>query len=400
MDSAYSLQVNKFARRLRHLKNFSRWYLLKKYFVVPFVNFYAKLGVAVAPLSRFGHIVGPLSPSKKLLWQTAVLSVAIVLTNSIASFSTINYAFIAPGSQLLSEASSLTSDVLVADEYGYLVKINPQTGESNREGMNDFAVHTVESGETLSLIAGNYGVGMETIMWQNNLPNVNSIRTGQKLMVPPVDGVSYRVQKGDSLEKIATKYAIPANSIAAQNALGESGVKIGQEVFLPGAKPLAPTIANVSQVGVSSRAAVVNRSYRAGTFTANPSTDAPAVGRIFIYPTRGKVTQGYRAGHYALDIADRSMPAVWAAGGGTVIKSSTGTWGGGYGNHVVIDHGNGVQTLYAHMNTVNVGVGQYVNQGDVIGQMGNTGRVYGATGIHLHWEVIVNGVKQYPGNYY
>ena len=59
-----------------------------------------------------------------------------------------------------------------------------------------------------------------------------------------------------------------------------------------------------------------------------------------------------------------------------------------------------MQTLYAHMNRVDVSVGQYVSQGDVIGQMGNTGRVYGVTGIHVHFEVRVNGVKQNPNNYF
>jgi len=114
----------------------------------------------------------------------------------------------------------------------------------------------------------------------------------------------------------------------------------------------------------------------------------------------GSITNGYKAGHYAIDIADRSKPAVWAAGGGTVVKASSGTWGGGYGNHVIIDHGNGVKTLYAHLDSLNVYDGQAVSQGDVIGIMGNTGRVYGATGIHLHWEVIDNGVKKNPTLYY
>ena len=114
----------------------------------------------------------------------------------------------------------------------------------------------------------------------------------------------------------------------------------------------------------------------------------------------GKISKGYRGGHYALDIADRSKPPVWAAASGTVVTASTGTWGRGYGNYVVIDHGDGIQTLYGHMDSVNVYAGQVVSQGDVVGIMGNTGRVYGVTGIHTHWEVIINGVKVNPINYY
>ena len=89
-----------------------------------------------------------------------------------------------------------------------------------------------------------------------------------------------------------------------------------------------------------------------------------------------------------------------AGAGGAVIKASSGTWGNGYGTYVIIDHGDGVQTLYGHMSSLNVVEGQWINQGDVIGIMGNTGRVYGATGIHTHWEVMVNGVKVNPANYY
>ena len=100
------------------------------------------------------------------------------------------------------------------------------------------------------------------------------------------------------------------------------------------------------------------------------------------------------------------MPAVWAAASGVVVKANTGCGsrtpkcGGGYGNHVIIDHGDGVKTLYGHLDSLNVKVGDNIKQGEVIGIMGNTGRVYGATGIHLHWEVIINGVKKNPIGYY
>lgn len=291
-------------------------------------------------------------------------------------------------------AYSVPGDVLVADEEGYLVKINPQTETSNRAGLNDYAVHTVESGESLSIIASRYGVKSETIMWENNLANANSLRIGQKLLVPPVNGISYKVASGDSLEKIAKKYSVSVEAIVAQNGLESEVINRGQALFLPQAKPLIPV-----NVASNDRAVVGSRSVRSYA-NATPSTSTPAVGRIFIFPTRGKVTQGFHAGHYALDIADRGRPPVWAAGGCTVIKASSGTWGGGYGNHIIIDHGNGVQTLYAHMDSLNVSAGQWVSQGDVIGIMGNTGRVYGATGIHVHWEVIDNGVKKNPYNYF
>ena len=86
-----------------------------------------------------------------------------------------------------------------------------------------------------------------------------------------------------------------------------------------------------------------------------------------------------------------------SAASGTVIKAYSGGWGGGYGNHVMIDHGNGMMTVYAHLSSVGVSTGQSVSAGQVIGRVGNTGQ---STGPHLHFEVRINGVKQNPLNWY
>lgn len=390
-----TLQVNKFARRIRHMKNFSRIGLIAKnsHYLVEFLTLPMRTRAwhfLSAMVARAAEAL-PVSPQGRLLFQAGAVSMAALVLTSFSAGST----FLAPSRSYSTDyiASYATpGDVLIANEDGYLVKINPQTHESNRIGMTDYAVHIVESGESLSGIAVKYGVSAETIMWENGLYNPHSIRTGQSLMIPPVDGVGYKVQGGDTLDKLAKKYSISVDSIIAQNGLSSEVLQKGQAIFLPGAKPLNPVIA-VRNTGVT-------RAGSRSSVAASPSDAAPAIGKTFIFPTSGKITQGYRAGHYALDIADRSKPAIWAASGGTVEKASSGTWGGGYGNHVIIDHGDGVKTLYAHMSSLNVYEGQEVGQGDVIGIMGNTGRVYGATGIHLHWEVIINGIKQNPGSYY
>ncbi len=353
----------------------------------------SKVGVFLGTLKRILLDLIPVSPQKRLVFQGTALALSVVL---ITSFSAVGIFVSAP--TVMASDDYITEynfggDILI-DEEGYLVKANPQTDQSSRIGLTDFAVHTVESGETLSVIAERYGISTETIMWENNIVNANSLRTGQKLLIPPVTGVSYVVQNGDTLSKVSEKYKISSESIIAQNNLESESLVKGQRIFLPGAK----SISQPSTVA-SSRNYTATRSTRSYDGVED-STAAPVGERPFIYPTMGKVTQGYRAGHYAVDIADSSMPPVWAAGGGTVIKVSTGTWGGGYGNHVIIDHGNGLKTLYAHLDSVNVTDGQWVNQGDVIGIMGNTGRVYGRTGIHLHFEVMQDGVKVYPANYY
>lgn len=111
-----------------------------------------------------------------------------------------------------------------------------------------------------------------------------------------------------------------------------------------------------------------------------------------MWPTSGRISQNFSWYHQAVDIANKSSPDILASQTGTVTRAG---WGGGYGNMVVVDHGNGYQTLYAHMVTgsVVVQVGQKINQGQKIGVMGSTGR---STGTHLHFEVISSGGKLNP----
>lgn len=399
-----TLQVNEFARKNRHLKIFSRGGLVRMnigYLFSSALNSTKKLinnpvfvatGKALGVATMAFSSVLPVSPQRKLLAQSVFVASMFLIITSFTSGGTFAPTEMGYSNDYLS-TYSLPGDVLVSDDSGYLVKVNPPTDESSRIGLTDYAVHTVESGETMSAISKKYSVKTETIMWENNIANSNSLRVGQKLLIPPVDGVSYKVAASDNIEKIAKKYSISSDSIIAQNGLAKDSIYKGQELFLPGAKPIqAPNL-------VIARNPVATRDYRS-SISASPSTSAPDIGKMFIFPTLGSITQGFHSGHYALDIANRSMPPIWAAASGTVIKASSGTWGGGYGNHVIIDNGNGVKTLYGHMDSLNVVEGQYVNQGDVIGIMGNTGRVYGVTGIHLHWEVIVNGVKVNPIGYY
>lgn len=393
-----TLQVNRFARRTRHIKIFSRAELFKihaldamRYFLAPVGALGMRKFTLTAKTKFFDFL--PVAPQKKLLFQAAIVSLTALVLTSVTAGGTFTPVSMAYSTDYIS-SYALPGDVLVSDESGYLIKINPQTGTSSRIGMTDFAVHTIESGESLSVIATRYGVSVTTLMAENNIANANTIRIGQKLLIPPIDGLSYTVAKGDTLKKIADKYKISTDAIIAQNGLENDVIAKGQELFLPGAKPLA--VVNVATAGA--RASSASRSVNYANIS--PASSSPSVGKIFIFPTIGKLTQGFRAGHYALDIGDRSMPPIWAAGTGTVVKASSGTWGGGYGTHVIIDHGNGIQTLYAHLSSLNVTEGQLVNQGDVIGIMGNTGRVYGPTGIHLHWEVFKDGVKQNPAKFY
>ena len=297
-------------------------------------------------------------------------------------------------------AEVLLPSTIITDDSGFLMPINPQTNQADRSGMTDKALHTVQSGETLSTIADSYGLKTATLLWENGLSETSVLKVGIILSIPPVDGVTHIVKSGQSLDKIAALYTVDKALISKQNALIDETIVAGQEIFVPGGKQLvtAPVYDTASY-----RSTTIARSESETRTALEGTTAAPAVGKILIYPTRGKISQGYRKGHLGIDIADRSMPPIWAASSGTVVKAVSGHSsrdGSGYGNYVIIDHGNGVKTLYGHLDYLKVSEGQYVNQGEVIGKMGNTGNVRGATGIHLHFEVIIDGVKMPPANYF
>lgn len=235
--------------------------------------------------------------------------------------------------------------------------------------------YTVVDGDTLSTIAEKFGVSEDTIRWQNDLNSKGTIKIDQTLEIMPVTGVSHKVRKGDTVYSIAKKYDSSAQGIVDWpfNAFTNDEtfeLAIGQLVLVPdGIMP--------SATGVS-----IPRSRQltpdAGTVVASGN---------FVWPSSGGITQRFAWYHKGIDIANRAAPAALAADSGTVIMAG---WpdGYGYGNRVMIDHGNGYKTLYAHLSRVYVVVGQTVSRGAAIGQMGSTGR---STGIHLHFEVIRNG---------
>jgi murein DD-endopeptidase MepM/ murein hydrolase activator NlpD len=306
------------------------------------------------------------------------------------------------------------NSLYVTDQEGYLTKANPQTGNGDRSSVNDYDVYTVAGGDTVSTIAQSYGLKTNSILWANGMGDSAKIRAGQQLLIPPRDGISHLVAKNDNVEKIAKTYGVNANEIIRQNDLTDGALTVNESIFIPGGKPLVVETPNNSSKGkliaraTTARVASSSRAYSGPVDGAIlKGTDAaPAGSKIFIFPTRGKITNGYHPGHYAFDIADTSRPAVWAAGGGSVVKVLTGCGevsykcGGGYGNHIIIDHGNGLQTLYGHLQYPTVKVGDRVSQGDVIGKMGRSGNVRGRTGIHLHFEVHKGKLKLLPSNYF
>lgn len=243
--------------------------------------------------------------------------------------------------------------------------------------------HVVEEGETVSSIADRYGLRPETILWENDLTERSQIKPGQELRILPVDGIRHKVVRGETIFTIAKKYGLddsqaqvivdyPFNEFLNDETFG---LVVGQYLVVPeGIKP----------------AAIATGFTRQGVMT--PDAGSVSATGTFIWPATGRITQGYSFYHKAIDIANSGGGAILAADAGVVTVSG---WvdNSGYGNRVMLDHGNGYVTLYAHMSVVQVQVGQRVNRGDVIGQMGSTGR---STGTHLHFEVRQGGALLSP----
>ena len=280
---------------------------------------------------------------------------------------------------------SILADIMTED--GFILKPALNSTEGDRSTANEIFAYEVEPGDTLSSIAQRFGIKKETLTMENDLWNANKLRTGMTLKILPVDGISHLVKKGDTVEKIAKKYKVEAEDIMRQNQLEEGETLLADSaLIIPGGK----------------RAVTVPAIYN-NTAPSSPTTysySGGGSGRL-IWPTLGsaKLTQGFHGGHYAIDIGNRNKGPIFAAAAGRVIKASYG-WNGGYGNYIIIDHGNGMQTLYGHNEKLYVTEGQYVDQGQTISWMGRSGRVYGPTGIHVHFEVRINGVKYNPMNFF
>ncbi len=284
---------------------------------------------------------------------------------------------------------------LLAEE-GFLMKTSSLTEQGTRSAFSQGIIHTVESGESIASIAKMSFLKPETIRWANNLTDGAPVKPGQKLLILPVDGVVHTVKRGQNLQTIADLYSVPPAAVSQQNKIKGGYLLAGQELIIPGGKPIVEAVK--PPVVIAGKPKPTTPAAPVGTqpipAEVKNYTIAPSEG-IFQMPCDCFYTQYFGKVHYGIDLQHRGGSPVFAAEAGTVIRAETG-WNGGYGNVIEIDHGNGIITLYAHNKELYVSKGDVVTRGQPISFMGNTGRVHGPTGIHLHFEVQVNGVKKNP----
>ncbi len=232
--------------------------------------------------------------------------------------------------------------------------------------------YTVASGDTLGKIGEKFSVSIDSIKWLNNMKK-DALSIGQELKIPPVTGIVHKVKEGETIYSVAKKYKTEAQKIVNFpfndfTDLDTFALASGQQLVVPDGVMLeAP-----------------------GIVRPLPPVFVGGTGQ-FLWPAGGIITQYPVWYHNAVDIANPGAPGIAAADSGTVGLVEYLRYG--YGQYVIISHGEGLSTLYAHLSQIYVNPGDTVARGQTIGKMGSSGR---STGIHLHFEVRKNGVVVNP----
>jgi hypothetical protein len=265
----------------------------------------------------------------------------------------------------------------------------------------DVITYTVQTGDTLFSIADSFGVKPETLLWGNFETledNPHLLRPEQVLNILPVDGTYYQWTEGDDLQKVADFFDVDPQAILeyagnrfdlTEVSTDSANIEMGTWLIIPGGKR---AIKDWGPPAISRANPAAARYYGAGHCG---SIYEGAIGNgTFVYPTVSTAISGYSYNpgvHPAIDFAGAEGTPVFATDSGVVVYSGWSNYG--YGYLVVIDHGNGWQSAYAHLSAINAVCGQSVFQGGSIGAVGNTGNSYGA---HLHFELVYGGAKLNP----
>jgi murein DD-endopeptidase MepM/ murein hydrolase activator NlpD len=258
----------------------------------------------------------------------------------------------------------------------------------------DVFEYEVVKGDTIFGIAEKFNLKPETILWGNLYvlgDNPHALTPGQKLNILPAEGVYYDWHAGDNLNIVAEFYGVttdavinwPGNKLSAETIgeLASPKIEPGTWLFVPGGRREFITW---SAPRITRKDPAVAKVFGPGY--CGTIVDGPVGNGTFVWPTTETYISGYNyspgTNHWGIDIGGKLGNSLFATDNGVVVYAGENNWG--YGIVVVIDHGNGWQSLYAHLSVLNVGCGSYVYQGDVIGYMGSTGR---STGPHLHFEL-------------
>ncbi|NWG05966.1 MAG: M23 family metallopeptidase [Chloroflexi bacterium] len=264
--------------------------------------------------------------------------------------------------------------------------------------------YTVQEGDTVFGISEKFGLDPETILWGNYyvlLDDPHALKPGQELNILPVNGTYHEWQEGEGLNGVASYYGVkpediidyPANNLDPETIgnLAAPNIQPGTWLIVPGGR--RQFVSWSAPLGVTRENAAYARVLGAGA--CDPVSGGAVGFGSFVWPANKHYLSGFdyspKANHWGIDIAGNEGEGVYATDAGVIVYAGWNNYG--YGNMVMVDHGNGFQSLYAHLSQIYVSCAQSVGQGDPIGAIGNTGR---STGAHLHFEIMTATVKINP----
>ncbi|WP_061213072.1 peptidoglycan DD-metalloendopeptidase family protein [Syntrophomonas wolfei] len=228
-------------------------------------------------------------------------------------------------------------------------------------GVSQEITYRIQKGDTLWAIARYYGVNMETLMMINRLDEKSILTVGKLLQIPGTNACVHIVKRGETLWQIASNYGIRLDELQRLNRDKQADkLQVGERLSLPArARPIAST--------------------------NTPSRGLTRGSGLFSWPIMGTITSAYgwrKSGfHHGLDIAGKVGDPIRAAANGNVEQAGCQPI---YGQTIILEHGDGKKTVYAHLEKIYVKKGQEVKRGKIIGTVGTSGRT---TGPHLHFEI-------------
>jgi murein DD-endopeptidase MepM/ murein hydrolase activator NlpD len=340
----------------------------------------------------------------------SVLAIAVVIALVQAYYrqaqgmsEVVEQAQITGGSGPVEVVSAPPLDVSITDGISRSAQIHTNIPSRPRQ---EISTYTVQDGDTVFGIAEKFGLKPQTILWGNYgilLDDPHSLKPGQELNILPVDGVYWEWLGGITFGSWAEFYGVtaadiiefPGNTIDRETVgdYNNANIRPGTWLIIPGGQrefvnwsaPLGVTRENPASARVL------------GAGACDPVSGGAVGYGNFIYPTNKHYLSGFdfspSTNHNGLDFAGNEGEAVYATDAGVIVYAGWNDYG--YGYMIMVDHGSGFQSLYAHLSALNVGCGQSVGQGEVIAAVGSTGR---SSGAHLHFELMA-GTKVNPWDY-
>jgi len=322
------------------------------------------------------------------------------------------------GSQAITVADSLPQEASVqqeADLPSFEPVAGPVSGVPRHASLHtnvptlprlEVVQYTVQVGDTLFGIAEKFGLKAETILWANQPvlgDDPHNLRPGQELNILPVDGTYYRWSAGDGLNGVASFFSVQPEEIVNFPGNHLDSATLGDWTnpdIEPGAWLVIPRgrreFVSWSVPEIPREDPDAAKILGAGACGA--VADGAVGSGVFIWPANNHFLSGCdynpSTNHWGIDIDGDEGDPVYAADSGVIVYAGWNDWG--YGYMVVVNHGNGWQTFYAHLSAIYVSCGASIWQGNVMGAYGATGN---ASGAHLHFEMMYNGSKVNPLDY-